>query len=133
MLSYYLLEPNFTFSAASAARLLLLDVVVPTFRCDVSLLNGIRRLHVPKDVAATFIFIIDDSAKKEQIERIKEWESAARPLGSVRVRVNDTNAGTRSRLQLRFHISGSHDFRLCFNLVANLRLQWQLMCQCCRM
>ncbi|GAQ83776.1 hypothetical protein KFL_001610170 [Klebsormidium nitens] len=78
---------------ASAAHLLLLDVVVPTFRCDVSLLNGIRSLRIPEGVATTFIFIIDDPAKKEQIERIKEWESAARPLGSVRVRVNDTNAG----------------------------------------
>lgn len=71
-----------TLFAASALQTLTLDVVVPTYRCDVQVLRKIRDLRVPSGVATTFIFIIDDPAK-DQVNEIKNWESLARPLGSV--------------------------------------------------
>ena len=58
-----------------------LDVIVPTYRCDLTILTRICTLPVAND-ATYFIIIVDDPSKACEVQEVLEGE-----LGLPRVRV----------------------------------------------
>jgi hypothetical protein len=68
------------FRGSTRPRAPSLDVVVPTYRCDLDVLRAICRLRVANQ-ATTFILIVDNPPRAEAVMQLEA-------LPRVRVRVN---------------------------------------------
>ena len=76
-------------NAPSVKKLVTLDVVVPSYRVDLSFLDPILQLRPPESCSAMFIIIIDDP-NSSSIDAL-EKKCGADPF--VRIRVNKANLG----------------------------------------
>lgn len=66
-----------------------LDVVVPTFRCDMFLLEKIIDLKIPKNLSITYSVVVDDPGSP----RLPDVQGLALSRGNVRLRVHNENLG----------------------------------------
>ncbi|GKY95855.1 hypothetical protein MPSEU_000546100 [Mayamaea pseudoterrestris] len=96
-------------SAFSNAELLLLDVVIPTYRVDMCYLERMCKLKVPAGLRTTFIIVVDNPNKLQKMFKAADSQEAAHVMeqhlkevsgNNICVRCNPVNSGapaTRNR------------------------------------
>ena len=72
-----------------------LDIVIPSFRADVAVLNSIRNLSIPKNMIRKIIVVLDDPLHPLPRE-LEDW-SAFDDLIIIRNEVNLGASGARNR------------------------------------
>ena len=72
-----------------------LDIVIPSFRADVDVLNSIRNLSIPENMIRKIIVVLDDPQHPLPRE-LEEW-STFDDLSIIRNEVNLGASGARNR------------------------------------
>lgn len=87
--SYLQNHADFTPSRISATEKLTLDVIIPCYRVDLTVLSSILSLEAPSTTSVNFIIIIDDPDSPYTPALLHKYSSNP----SIRIRINKSNLG----------------------------------------
>jgi glycosyltransferase involved in cell wall biosynthesis len=85
-----------------------MDVIIPTFRCDITIIEQIINLPSTENVSTMFIIIVDnpEAPNRKELQNLEVKYSSGK-VPKVRVRFNKTNTGASMTRNVRINESSA--------------------------